>query len=84
MKKQTTVKVTAITRGTFHNTADSTRLFTDAAQYKEHLFFPPDLERSRVEGEAVSVDQHPQGCQGDEEPASKGGKVDELVDFSSD
>lgn len=43
-----------------------------------------NLERPRVEGEAISVDEHPQGCQGDEEPASKGGKVDELVDLSGE
>lgn len=43
-----------------------------------------DLEGSRVEGEAVSMDEHPQGCQGDEEPTSEGGKVDELVDFSAE
>lgn len=42
------------------------------------------FERSWVEGEAISMDEHPQGCQGDEEPATKGGKVDELVDLSSD
>lgn len=42
-----------------------------------------DLEGSWVEGEAISVDEHPQGCQGDEEPAAEGGKVDELVDLSS-
>lgn len=42
------------------------------------------LERSWVEGEAISMDEHPQGCQGDEEPACEGGKVDELVDFSGD
>lgn len=41
-------------------------------------------ERSWVEGEAISMDEHSQGCQGDEEPAGKGGKVDELVDLSSD
>lgn len=40
-----------------------------------------NLERSRVKGEAVSVDEHPQGRQGDEEPASEGDKVDELVDL---
>lgn len=43
-----------------------------------------NLERPRVEGEAISVDEHPQGCQGDEEPASEGGKVDELVDLSGE
>lgn len=43
-----------------------------------------DLERSRVKGEAIAVDKHPQGRQGDEKPASKGDKVDELVDFPSD
>lgn len=43
-----------------------------------------NLERPWVEGEAISMDEHPQGCQGDEEPASKGGKVDELVDLPSD
>lgn len=30
------------------------------------------------------MDEHPQGRQGDEEPASKGGKVDELVDLTGD
>lgn len=43
-----------------------------------------NLERPRVEGEAISVDEHPQGCQGDEEPSSEGGKVDELVDLSGE
>lgn len=42
------------------------------------------LERSRVKREAIAVDKHPQGCQGDEKPASKGGKVEELVEFPSD
>lgn len=35
-----------------------------------------------MEGEAISVDEHPHGRQGDEEPAAEGGKVDELVDLS--
>lgn len=35
-----------------------------------------------MKGEAISVDEHPQGCQADEEPAAEGGKVDELVDLS--
>lgn len=35
-------------------------------------------------GEPESMDEHAQGCQGDEEPAREGGKVDELVDFTSD
>lgn len=56
------------------NVSHFSRITTDIA----------NLERSWVEGEAISMDEHPQGCQGDEEPASKGGKVDELVDFSSD
>lgn len=43
-----------------------------------------NLERPRVEGEAISVDEHPQGCQGDKEPSSEGGKVDELVDLSGE
>ena len=43
-----------------------------------------NLERPWLEGEAISMDEHPQGCQGDEEPASEGGKVDELEDFSGD
>lgn len=43
-----------------------------------------NLERSRVKGEAIAVDKHPQGCQGDEKPASEGGEVDELVDFPRD
>lgn len=41
------------------------------------------LERSWVKGKAISMDEHPQGCQGDEKPASKGCKVDELIDLSS-
>lgn len=44
----------------------------------------PNLERPRVVGEAISMDEHSQGCQGDEEPAREGGKVDELVDLSAD
>lgn len=43
-----------------------------------------DLERPRQKREAVSMDEHPQGRQGDEEPAGKRGEVDELVDLSGD
>lgn len=34
-----------------------------------------------MEREAIAVDEHPQGCQGNEEPAAEGGKADELVDL---
>lgn len=43
-----------------------------------------NLERPWVMREPESMDKHAQGCQGDEEPAREGGKVDELVDFTSD
>lgn len=39
------------------------------------------LEGPGVKRVAVAVDEHPQGCQGDEEPAREGNKVDELVDL---
>lgn len=32
--------------------------------------------------ESVSVDEHPQGCQGDEKPAWERGKIDQLIDLS--
>lgn len=89
MKKQTTVKVTAMTTGTFG--------LSERKEQSQIKSWPvlctvkklkwqgrANLERPRVEGEAISVDEHPQGCQGDEEPASKGGKVDELVDLSGE
>lgn len=56
----------------------------NAAQVWHNNHGQSNLERSRVEREAIAMDEHPQGCQGDEEPASKGGEVDELVDLSSD
>lgn len=43
-----------------------------------------NLERPWMEGEAISMDEHPQGCQGNEEPTREGDEVDELVDFSGD
>jgi len=43
-----------------------------------------DLERSYVVGEAIPMEDHPQGCQGDEEPAGEGDEADELVDVPHD
>lgn len=86
MKKQTTVKVTAMTRGTFGSSKKTTVHGQFSLGYNEECCTVghTNLERSRVEREAISMDEHPQSCQGDEEPASKGGKIDELVDLSSD
>lgn len=77
MKKQTTVKVTAMTSGTFRLTTGELRIEVTVRENEG----VSNLERSWVEGEAIPVDEHPQGCQGDEEPASEGDKVEELVDL---
>lgn len=88
MKKQTTVKVTAMTSGTLGRQAGQppvSRLVKHQERCAVGLFVAKprtDLEGSWVEGEAISVDEHPQGRQGDEEPAAEGGKVDELVDLA--
>lgn len=84
MKKQTTVKMTAMARGTFGVHKQEARLGSGHGRRRtmHHADTPTDLKRPRVERKAISVDEHPQGRQGDEEPASEGGKVDELVDFS--
>lgn len=90
MKKQTTVKVTAMATGTFglseRKEQSQIKAGSVLAQGGKNGEWHgrANLERSWVEGEAISVDEHPQGCQGDEEPASEGGKVDELVDLSGE
>lgn len=87
MKKQTTVKVTAMTKGTLRWVSKQDR-WSESCNVKEEKLKDSekhtDLEGPWVVGEAVSMDEHAQGCQGDEEPAWKRGKVDELVDFPSD
>lgn len=83
MKKDTAVKVTATTNGTlmlitlFRLTCSKRKRLCNSVQYA-------NLKRSRVEGEMISMDEHPQGCQGNEEPMRKGVKADELGNISTD
>lgn len=84
MKKQTTVKVTAMAKGTFKRINRKERFKSDCKVKKKRVQKNTNLEGSWVVGEAVSMDEHAQGCQGDKEPARKRCEVDELVDFPCD
>lgn len=74
MKKLTTVKVTAMAKGTFKWVNRQERLQSTAMLKREKRKLKDsekhtNLEGPWVVGEAVSMNEHAQGCQGDEEPA---------------